>query len=367
MHVLFVFFIVAVLIQSLYILILLYGFGRTQITNHSGLNAPVSVIVCAHDEEQNLRELLPVLKSQNHPNFEIIIVDDRSNDNTYDFLLDETKADSRVKMVRTLKTPERMNAKKYAITLGIRSAKNDLILLTDADCRPAGPDWISRMTSLITPGIQLVLGYSPYYKESGLLNLFIRYESFITALQYLGWALLGKPYMGVGRNLCYRKSLFLENKGFNDYLNITGGDDDLFVNRHASGSNTQVCFDNEALVYSIPKKTWKSFFYQKLRHLTVGKRYKAKHKFRLGLFSSTLTFTWILGLFLIFNPLYTYYVIGALLIRLIALMITIGKVSRRLGPKMEPLAVIFLDFLYMIYYLSTGLTALVTKKVKWTN
>jgi cellulose synthase/poly-beta-1,6-N-acetylglucosamine synthase-like glycosyltransferase len=294
-------------------------------------------------------------------------VDDRSNDNTYDFLLEETKVDVRIKMVRTGKTPERMNAKKYAITLGVKAAKNDLILLTDSDCRPASNNWIQKMTSPITPGKQFVLGHSPYLKEKGLLNLFIQYESFLTSFQYLGWGLLGKPYMGVGRNLCYRKSLFLDNKGFNGYLDITGGDDDLFVNQHANGNNSRICIAPDATVFSIPKKTWRGFLHQKLRHLMAGKHYKATDKLRLAIFSCTQTFSWILGIALLFFPPITYYVLGAFALRFIVLMIATNVVSNQLGNKLESLPIIFLDFLFTIYYLSTGLVALLTKKVKWTN
>ncbi len=354
-------------IQSLYILLLLTAFKKSRTANVADITSPVSILVCAHDEAQNLHELLPLLQRQNHPDFEIIIVDDRSNDNTYDFLLEEMKNDARVKMVRTLQTPERMNAKKYAITLGIKSAKNELILLTDADCRPVGNDWVTTMSTRFTPDTQLILGYSPYIKEKGLLNLFIRYESFLTALQYLGWALLGQPYMGVGRNLSYRKSLFLNHKGFNNYMNITGGDDDLFVNRHATQANTKWCIEPTAHIYSIPKKSMASFFYQKVRHLSVGKFYRLKDKIKVGLFSSTLILTWALGLFLLFVPEYTYYVLAVMALRFIILIVTTHSVSSQLNTKIESLPVIFLDFLYTIYYLSTGLVALLTKKVKWKN
>lgn len=367
MILIFILFLVAVTIQSGYLLALLYGFSKSKTPLAEQILHPVSVIVCAHDEEKNLRELLPILQRQDHNDLEIIIVDDRSNDNTYDFLLDLTKSDTRIKMARVLTTPERMDPKKYALTLGIKAAKNEILLFTDADCRPVGNEWVTAMTASITNETEFVLGYSPYFKAQGFLNLFIRCESFITALQYLGTALLGKPYMGVGRNLCYRKSLFLKNKGFNDFMNVTGGDDDLFVNRHAHAANTELCITSNALVYSIPKQSWSSFFHQKLRHLMAGKRYKAIDKMRLAVFTLTHTITLTLGMLLLFIPDYWIIVLSSLIIRLVILTITAHRVSKQLNNPLELPAIILLDFLYMIYYLSTGLVALLTKRVKWTN
>jgi hypothetical protein len=214
---------------------------------------------------------------------------------------------------------------------------------------------------------QFVLGFSPYQEMPGFLNLFVRFESLITALQYFSFALAKNPYMGVGRNLSYRKSLFLEKKGFNNYQHVIGGDDDLFVNLHANGKNTRVQIHPESVVYSIPEKTWKSFFYQKVRHLSVGKRYKFKHKFLLALFHLTWILTWFVGLPL--AVLYTYYyaIIAALVIRIGLLIWSIYVITKRTAQPYKLWAVPVLDFLYPFYYISTGLVALVTKKVRWKN
>ncbi|NOT75874.1 MAG: glycosyltransferase [Cyclobacteriaceae bacterium] len=257
-------------------------------------------MVCAHDEEENIRQLVPLLLRQDYPNFEVIIVEDRSNDGTYDYLLEATKENSKLKMVRVRHLPEHINGKKFALTLGIKAATNDWVLLTDADCRPTSDLWIQSMASNFQQGKEIVIGYSPYSKEDSYLNSFIRFESLVTAIQFIGWALLGKPYMGVGRNLAYRKDLFLTNKGFNKHLPVTGGDDDLFVNEHATKLNTVVSIGKDSLIPSEPKKTWKAFFYQKLRHLSVGKRYKFSDKILLGIFSLSWVLSWVVVLPLIF-------------------------------------------------------------------
>jgi glycosyltransferase involved in cell wall biosynthesis len=358
-------FFAAVGVQIVFFTAFLIAFSRERVKNNC--TAPVSVIVCAHDEEENLKELIPLLLAQNHPEFEIIIVNDRSNDSTFDFLREETKKDSRLKAVHIEHLPEHVDGKKYAITLGIKAAKHKWILLTDADCRPENQQWINNVASQCSDKTTFVLGYSPYLFKPGFLNKFIRFESLITAMQYVGFALLKNPYMGVGRNLAYRKSFFLERKGFNNLMHITGGDDDLFVNQYANGSNTAVVLGTDALVYSVPKKTWKSFFNQKVRHLSVGKRYKFKHRFLLGLFALTWLISWFLGIPSLFFFIPPYWIGGALLLRSIMLFVTVRITAKHLSQKFEAWPIVFLDFLYSIYYISTGLVAFLTKKVQWRN
>ncbi len=328
---------------------------------------PVSVIVCAHDEENNLRELLPLLLAQDHPEFEVIIVEDRCNDSTYDFLLSATKLDSRLRMVRVVHKPDHVSGKKFALTLGIKAARYDWVLLTDADCRPAGNKWIASMNALMTDHTNIVLGFSPYIKSQGLLNSFIRLESFLTGIQFMGLAILGKPYMGVGRNLAYRKSLFLDNKGFNSHLGIVGGDDDLFVNQHAVGADTNICIGKGSLMRSLPKTTWNEYYIQKLRHLVVGKSYKFSDKIILGTFSLTWVLTWTIALpYSFFSPLMDWILI-AFLFRWVLLIFLFRKASRKLGEPFEEWKVPLLDFIYAFYYLVTGPMALVSKKVRWKS
>ncbi len=278
MNVLTLFCIAIPLIQVTYFLFFFYAFSK-KIAKTVAPVAPVSVIVCAQDEEQNLRELVPLLLEQQHPEFEVIIVEDRSNDNSFEYLLEESKKNPLLKIVRVDHKPGHVNGKKYALTLGIRSAKFDWILLTDADCRPSGNVWIADMVKEADDNTQFVLGFSAYRKLPGLLNSFIRFETLLTGIQYISYALLGRPYMGVGRNLAYRKSLFLSTKGFHPYLDTTGGDDDLFVNQHANKRNTKISIGSDSLVHSAPEQSWHGFYVQKIRHLSVGKYYKRSDNF----------------------------------------------------------------------------------------
>jgi hypothetical protein len=187
------------------------------------------------------------------------------------------------------------------------------------------------------------------------------------------------PYMGVGRNLAYRKSLFLEQKGFNNFLHVTGGDDDLFVNIHARGSNTRLQIAPESQVISFPKTTWRSFYDQKVRHLSVGKRYRFSHRFLLGLFSATWIVTWLSWIALVVwhgalfsasvtpYAIETYLILGPFLLRWILLFLVVRSMLRKASLGFSLWTLPLLDFIYSIYYLSTGLVALTTKKIRWRN
>ncbi|RYY63804.1 MAG: glycosyltransferase, partial [Chitinophagaceae bacterium] len=175
--------------------------------------------------------------------------------------------------------------KKYPLSIGIKEAKHEIILLTDADCVPASEFWLQKMQDGFSDGVEVVLGYGAYNKRPGMLNRLIRFETFHTALQYLSYAIAGVPYMGVGRNLSYKKGLFLNNKGFSSLNHVPGGDDDLFVNKVATKSNTRVVIDPEAFTLSEPRKNWSEWTQQKNRHFSTAKFYKASHKFLLGLYT----------------------------------------------------------------------------------
>lgn len=360
----FVLCIAVLAVQLIYLLIFLIAFARERRTSTSNIPVGVSVIVCAHDEEENLRTLVPILLSQNHPNYEVIIVDDRSNDNTYDFLLKMTSENPKLRMVTVRDLPKHTTGKKFALTMGIKAAKHDWVLLTDADCRP-GPNWIHGMSQQFVSDSNIVLGFSAYEKHPGLLNSFIRFETFVTAIQYVGFALMGRPYMGVGRNLAYRRKLFLESKGFHSHLDILGGDDDLFVNQNAKGETTGLALGKDVVIHSIPKKTWGEYFHQKLRHLSVGKRYKMGDRLLLGMFM----FTWVLWPFTVvslpFLGMNAAVVGGMILLRWICLLVLFNMGPRTLGEPFEAWKVPFLDFIYAFYYLVAGPFALVIKRVRW--
>ncbi|MCV9386725.1 glycosyltransferase [Reichenbachiella ulvae] len=350
-------------ILTIYWLVAWIKIGTYRSSKKSSNQEGVSVIVCAHNELENLKSLIPLLEKQQHPNFEIIIVDDRSDDDTYDYMLE--RQSEKIKNVRVNQVHDHINAKKYAITLGIKAAKNDILLLTDADCTPASDQWIKEMTDGFTADTDFVIGASTYESSKGFLGQFIRYETLLTAQNYLGWAMAGNPYMAVGRNLAYRKAKFLENKGFNKFQHVTGGDDDLLVNQLARKKNTKVVIGETSLTRSEPKNSWSAYYRQKLRHLSVSKYYRLKDKILLGLQSLSNLVFW-LSLIILATQTQQYEIpAGVLLFRWVFLSNLNYFTSKKIGDRMNSWLVPVLDLFYVLFVTITGTIAIFTKKVKW--
>lgn len=246
----------------------------------------VSVIICTRDEAQNLERHLPeVLQQQYGTTHEVIVVNDNSFDDTKYFLEELQKIFRHLHPITLTQEAKHIPGKKWPLSVGIKSSKYEVMLLTDADCRPASPWWIQKMQDAYHENTQLVLGYGAYEKKPGMLNKLVRWETFLTALQYLSYALAGKPYMGVGRNLSYRKDLFYKMKGFSSLNHIPGGDDDLFINKVANSHNTAVVIDKDAFTLSVPPQNFNQWWRQKARHYSTAKYYKPMHKWLLAMFS----------------------------------------------------------------------------------
>ena len=257
---------------------------------------PVSVIICARDEDENIARNLPGVLVQDYPTtHEVVVVNDNSVDDTKYILAELQKTFRKLQIVDLTQEAKMIAGKKFPLSIGIKEAKHEILLLTDADCVPASERWLYKMQDAFCNGTEVVLGYGAYHKLPGFLNKAIRFETFHTALQYFGYALAGKPYMGVGRNLAYRKDLFLKNKGFSAINHIPSGDDDLFINKVANKKNTAVVIDPEAFTLSMPKRTWKDWMRQKNRHYSTGKFYRSSHQFLLGLYTIS---------FFLFYPLF---------------------------------------------------------------
>jgi cellulose synthase/poly-beta-1,6-N-acetylglucosamine synthase-like glycosyltransferase len=286
----FVAFCIVVFIQVFYYL---YFFLRLAFQRSKELRQtqqhPVTVVVCARDEANNLVKNLPGVLLQTYPTTnEVIVV----NDNSYDesrFLLNELKKTFKhLHVVELSQEAIGIPGKKFPLSMGIKTAKHEVLLLTDADCVPGTEFWMQTMQAAYNGPVEIVLGYGAYKKLPGLLNKLIRFETFHTALQYMSFALAGLPYMGVGRNLSYKRDVFFRNKGFSALNHVSSGDDDLFINMVANKNNVAVVTDVSAHTVSEPKKTFNGWWHQKARHYTTAKYYKPVHKLLLGLYSFSL-------------------------------------------------------------------------------
>lgn len=235
---------------------------------------PVSVIICARNEAVNLRENLPHILNQNYPDFEVIVVNDCSEDDTEEVLNELSVKYNHLRISTIHKESSLVHSKKLALFIGIKAARNDILLLTDADCRPVSPEWITLMAENFSDDTSFVLGYGGFNRGRGFLNRYIRYDAMVIALKYFTMAMAGSPYMGVGRNLAYRRSLFFENRGFGPNLYLQAGDDDLFVNRLATGKNCRVQTAPDSFTRSAAVTAWSLFWKHKTRHIATTKLYR---------------------------------------------------------------------------------------------
>ncbi|MES2388434.1 MAG: glycosyltransferase [Bacteroidota bacterium] len=329
------------------------------------INHPVSVVVCVRNNLDNIKRLLESLLVQKHSRYEIIVVDDRSKDEVYEYLLELKEHNPLIYHIRIDHTPERLNEKKYALTMGIKGAKYKHIVFTDDDCLPVSENWLNEMQARFTTGKTIVLGYSPYSRYPGLLNSLIRFETFYAGMQYIGCALRGSAYMGVGRNLAYTKQLFLDMKGFYKHVSIRGGDDDLFINRAATTTNTAVCISAESFVFSEPKHTFEEWFTQKKRHYSVGKYYRLRDKFRLGLLSLSYAGFWLCLPVLGFSEQLWYWAVAALITRQLSMSILYLFAAKKLGEKFNMFSLMGLDFLYVFCFIYFSLSGLLARRISW--
>ena len=358
-------YVTTIVIQLIYFWMIFSRFAFYKTKKPSGNYPPVSVVICAKNEYHNLKKNLPLVLNQDYTDFEVVVVNDASDDETVFLLEDFEREHEHIKVVNISRDLNFFPGKKFALSLGIKSARNEHLLLTDADCIPAGSSWIKKMAGNFDSKNEVVLGYGKYNKEKGFLNSIIRYETVMTAVQYFSYALIGITYMGVGRNLAYKKSLFMKHKGFISHYNIDSGDDDLFINKAAKKGNTQIEIDPDSFTMSDAKKTFREWWTQKRRHLSAGRYYKFKHKFLLGLYSFSLILVLTLLVILLSFQQYIIIVLVLFGIRLLSKLVIFKKSADRLNEKklllFSPLIELFLLGIFPIM----ALTNLVFKRNKW--
>ncbi len=333
--------------------------------NYNPQSKAMTAIVCARDEATNLASNVPVLMGQEYPyEHEIIIVNDNSFDETKYILEEFQQTYPKLQVIELTQEAKMIPGKKFPLSIGIKSAKYDMVLLTDADCIPASPHWMESMQLAYGKDTEIVLGYGAFQKRKGLLNKLIRWESFHTAMQYLSYALAGTPYMGVGRNLSYKKLIFFRHKGFSAHNHLPGGDDDLFINAAATSTNTAINIDKNSFTISKPAGSWSQWVKQKRRHYSTSKYYKPVHKFLLALYAVSHFFFYplVVAAALFFSWKLSLIVFA---IKFLVQMVIYARVMIKLREQDLIPFVLFFD-LWMFFYYIIFATALIRKpKQSW--
>jgi glycosyltransferase involved in cell wall biosynthesis len=334
-------------------------------------DTPISIIICAKNEETNIRNNIDAWMNQNYhdsnnkPMFEVLLVDDNSDDGSHFMYQEIATAHPTLRIVMLRQDAKGIRGKKFPLSMGIKEAKYEHVLLTDADCTPASKEWLAQIAANYqNPNTEIVLGYGAYTKYKGFLNKWIRWETALTAMQYMSYALAKIPYMGVGRNLSYQKKLFIVNKGFSSHTHLLSGDDDLFINQVANKQNTNVCLHPDSFTFSEPKKTMETYLFQKKRHYTTAKYYKGIHQFLLGLFSASHFLFFGCFIWALFFP--KYYIATAIIFitRWLIQYIVYAICFKKLG-EFDLIPSIWLFDIYTIFYNIIMLPSLFTSNKQW--
>lgn len=366
LHVIFYLFIGVTFVQLFF-----YGYvfsnvkpqKRASIPSHT---PPISVIVCAKNEAKNLTHFLPFILDQDYPNFELVLINDSSNDTTLKVMEGFKASHPNIKVVDVKNIEAFWGNKKYALTLGVKAATHNHLLFTDADCKPVSQHWISEMSSYFSHDHHLIIGNGAYIKvKKSMLNKLIRFETLMTAIQYFSYSKLGHPYMGVGRNMAYTKELFFEARGFMDHMHIKSGDDDLFVNQIGHAKNTATCLSKDSFTESVAKKTYSDWLIQKRRHVSTATHYKTKHKIALSLFFTSQLFFFALALVLLSTLFYWQIVMGLIMVRYIALFINLTFASKKLNEHDLIPYFPLLEILLIVTQFSIFITNLISKSNRW--
>lgn len=273
--------------------------GRKAVKN---TNYPaVSVLISARNESDNLYENLPLILEQDYPNFEVIVINHQSVDDSSHILNAYAHQYKNLRVIEVERSQHLKPGKKLPLTLGIKGSKYEHLFFTDADCRPTSNQWLKSMAQYFTDEKLIVLGYGPNITKSGFLNKLIRFDTTWVAINYFSMALAKMPYMGVGRNLAYTKTLFNSVNGYKSHYSITSGDDDLFIQETITKNNFAINLDPASFCYSEGSNNWGNWYMQKSRHFTTAGRYNVFKKVMLGIYPFTLLMLLISFVILLFD------------------------------------------------------------------
>lgn len=317
----------------------------------------VSLVICAKNELPNLKHHLPTWASQEGIEYEIVLVNDASTDGSQAWLNKVHSAYSNLNIIHLANHDDgKLKGKRKALQTGVQAAISEYVVLTDADCVPYSKYWLKEMVASFNASTEIVLGFSPYQKEAGFLNLLIRYETLLTALQYLSFAKLGFPYMGVGRNIAYKKSI-LSNEAFEKSNRTSSGDDDLMVALLANKTNVAIQLNENSFVYSKPATDFKTWFKQKQRHYSTAQYYSLPLKLVVGGFGALNLLFYIAIFILLYNEVNLLNVLSIYLLKNIVFVLLTFKSISNFKEKGIVKSILYLDFVYLVLLIMNHLKA----------
>ncbi|WNJ19593.1 glycosyltransferase [Pontibacter sp. G13] len=327
--------------------------------------APISVVIAAKNEAANLWRCLESVRNQEYGDFEVILVLDRCEDHSLEIAEEFQLTFPQLRIIEVHNVPEDWSPKKYALQMGIEAARYDLLAFTDADC-VLEPQVLAHVNRQSQDGNEVILGLGWYERRSGWLNRFIQFETYYVAFQYIGAAALGMAYMGVGRNLAYRRKAYERVGGMEAIREHLSGDDDLLVNQAAQAGRVGTMIAPGSRSWSIPKESFAGWVRQKNRHVSASHQYSlssktllgAFHGSHIGMYVATILTCWQIETSLAGFSLY--------IIRLLLSWWMVRKTGSKLGSPTLGAAFPILDLLFFLYNLSIVPFGLINQPA-WTK
>ncbi|OFZ27362.1 MAG: hypothetical protein A3D92_08885 [Bacteroidetes bacterium RIFCSPHIGHO2_02_FULL_44_7] len=352
-------------VQLLFVLLIYSRFAFHKDKKTEGSLPPVSIVIAARNESENLFKHLPFILEQDYPEFEVIVVNHQSMDDSH-YLLDAyTRQYPHLRTINMEPSKHLKYGKKLPLTIGIKGAKYEHLLLTDADCLPAGNQWLRSMASCFTEKHEIVLGYGPYKKKKGFLNRMIRFDTAWIAMNYFAMAKARLPYMGIGRNLAYTRSVFKEVKGFKSHYALSSGDDDLFIQEAAKNKNYTINIDPASFCYSSAAKTWSQWMKQKSRHYTTTPKYRVFKKLMLGIYPLSLLIMLVSFVTLLFDFEFLWLTLAIFLLVLTVKWIILGRSFKKLQESKFVVWLPLIDIAYAILAPAMYYSVDKTDNTKW--
>lgn len=362
----FVLFICAIFVQQIYHLFIFSKIAFYEVPDlKPSVQQPVSIVICCKNEYNNLSKILPLLFTQSYPSFEIVIADDASADDS-ESLIQKMWIDYPHIPINYIRVNKTLPGKKEVLEAGVRAAKHAWIIVTDADCSPASNEWISLMMRAVKDETEIVLGYAPFFSiKNNFINTIARFENFMTGCFYLSFALSKQPYMGVGRNMLFKKTIYLKNIEKIKAIPTLSGDDDLLIRFAANAQNTSICMHPNSFLFSSAKNTLHDFLQQKTRHIQTGFHYRASHLLALTGFPLSLLILYLSYVGILFKP--GNEMIFATIVLLVYLLMT-GYLKRKSAIKLgfnSAVPILLLDSFFLLYQIILVILPFNRNKKRW--
>jgi len=356
-----------VLFQILYYLLIFsrFSFQKQKTTENQDIY-PVSIVITAKDDAHHLIKTLPEFLSQDYPHFEVVVVNDNSRDETQQVIVDFQYRYPHLKLVHLESSVTNIKGKKFPLSLGIKAANYEHILLTDSDCLPASNQWLALMARHFNEHTKIVLGFNSIRKKIGLFNALIRFDKLHQAIQYFSYCLAKIPFMGVGQNLAYTKSIFFNNKGFASQNHLQFGDDDLFINQVATANNCAIEYSKEAHTLSRPNSNFGNWFLLKKFRSKTRNLYTKTDRVLLSFYNFLMPLSYIAFVcalyFSLHNLIFLITVSSILFVKITIQYFCFGYAAAKLNEKRLIPHILFFDILFSMLNPVVYLVSILKKK-----